>query len=72
VSGPYATLAVVTDVEASSSTPSDAAPALSADELVRLTGGRLADSYSLRCQASGPMATCTSPRRSNAGRRPYS
>jgi UDP-N-acetylmuramoyl-tripeptide--D-alanyl-D-alanine ligase len=42
VSGPYATLAVVTDVEASSSTPSDAAPGLSADELVKLTGGRLA------------------------------
>jgi len=42
VSGPYARLAVVTDVEASSSTPSDAAPGLSADELVRLTGGRLA------------------------------
>jgi len=41
VSGPYATLAVVTDVDASSSTPSDAAPAFTADELIRLTGGRL-------------------------------
>jgi UDP-N-acetylmuramoyl-tripeptide--D-alanyl-D-alanine ligase len=41
VSGPYATLAVVTDVEASSQTPSDAAPAFTADDLVRLTGGRL-------------------------------
>jgi UDP-N-acetylmuramoyl-tripeptide--D-alanyl-D-alanine ligase len=41
VSGPYATLAVVTDVEASSQTPSDAAPAFTADDLARLTGGRL-------------------------------
>ena len=41
MSGPYATLAVVTDVDASSSTPSDAAPAFTADELIRLTGGRL-------------------------------
>jgi UDP-N-acetylmuramoyl-tripeptide--D-alanyl-D-alanine ligase len=41
VSRPYATLAVVTDVEASSPTPSDAAHAFTADELVRLTGGRL-------------------------------
>jgi UDP-N-acetylmuramoyl-tripeptide--D-alanyl-D-alanine ligase len=40
VSGPYATLAVVTDVDASSPTPSDAAPALTADDLIRLTGGR--------------------------------
>ncbi|HEV8697829.1 MAG TPA: Mur ligase family protein, partial [Candidatus Limnocylindrales bacterium] len=30
----------MTDVDASSPTPSDAAPALSADELIRLTGGR--------------------------------
>jgi UDP-N-acetylmuramoyl-tripeptide--D-alanyl-D-alanine ligase len=41
VSGPYATLAVVTDVDASSPTPSDAAPSLTADELTRLTGGRI-------------------------------
>jgi UDP-N-acetylmuramoyl-tripeptide--D-alanyl-D-alanine ligase len=41
VSGPYATLAFVTDVEASSQTPSDAAPAFTADDLTRLTGGRL-------------------------------
>jgi UDP-N-acetylmuramoyl-tripeptide--D-alanyl-D-alanine ligase len=41
VSGPYATLALVTDVDASSPTPSDAALALTADELLRLTGGRL-------------------------------
>jgi UDP-N-acetylmuramoyl-tripeptide--D-alanyl-D-alanine ligase len=40
VNGPYATLAAVTDVDASSPTPSDAAPALSADDLIRLTGGR--------------------------------
>ena len=40
MSGPYATLAVVTDVEASSQTPSDAAPAFTADDLTRLTGGR--------------------------------
>ena len=39
--GPYATLAVVTDVDASSPTPSDAAPAFTADDLTRLTGGRL-------------------------------
>jgi UDP-N-acetylmuramoyl-tripeptide--D-alanyl-D-alanine ligase len=41
VNGAHATLAVVTDVEASPPTPSDAGPALSADELVHLTGGRL-------------------------------
>jgi UDP-N-acetylmuramoyl-tripeptide--D-alanyl-D-alanine ligase len=41
VSEPYATLPVVTDVEASSQTPSDAAPAFTADDLTRLTGGRL-------------------------------
>jgi UDP-N-acetylmuramoyl-tripeptide--D-alanyl-D-alanine ligase len=41
VKGAYATLAVVTDVEASPPTPSDAAPRLTADELARLTGGRL-------------------------------
>jgi UDP-N-acetylmuramoyl-tripeptide--D-alanyl-D-alanine ligase len=41
VRGPYATLALVTDVDASSPTPSDAALALTADELLRLTGGRL-------------------------------
>jgi UDP-N-acetylmuramoyl-tripeptide--D-alanyl-D-alanine ligase len=41
VSGPYATLAVVTDVDTPSPTPSDAAPALAADDLLRLTGGRL-------------------------------
>jgi len=41
VSGPYATLAVVTDVDTPSPTPSDAVPALTADDLVRLAGGRL-------------------------------
>ena len=41
MNGAHATLAVVTDVEASPPTSSDAAPALSADELVYLTGGRL-------------------------------
>ena len=41
MSVPYATLAAVTDVAPSSPTPSDAAPAITADELVRLTGGRL-------------------------------
>jgi UDP-N-acetylmuramoyl-tripeptide--D-alanyl-D-alanine ligase len=41
VRGTYATLAVVSDVDPSSSTPSDAAPYLSADDLVRSTGGRL-------------------------------
>ena len=40
MSGPYATLAVVSDVDPSSPTPSDA-PALTADDLARLTGGRL-------------------------------
>jgi UDP-N-acetylmuramoyl-tripeptide--D-alanyl-D-alanine ligase len=40
VSGPYATLAAVS-VEPSVPTPPDAAPALTADDLVRLTGGRL-------------------------------
>jgi UDP-N-acetylmuramoyl-tripeptide--D-alanyl-D-alanine ligase len=40
MSGPYATLAAVSDVDPSAPTPSDA-PALSADDLVRLTGGRL-------------------------------
>ena len=40
MSGPYATLAAVS-VEPSVPTPPDAAPALSADDLVRLTGGRL-------------------------------
>jgi UDP-N-acetylmuramoyl-tripeptide--D-alanyl-D-alanine ligase len=40
VSGPYATLAAVSDVDRSVPAPSDA-PALSADDLVRLTGGRL-------------------------------
>ncbi len=41
MSGAYATLAAVTDVAPSSPTPSDAAPAITADELVRITGGRL-------------------------------
>jgi UDP-N-acetylmuramoyl-tripeptide--D-alanyl-D-alanine ligase len=41
VSGPYATLAAVSDVEPSVPTPPDTAPALTADDLVRLTGGRL-------------------------------
>lgn len=40
MSGPYATLAAVS-VETSVPTPPDAAPALTADDLVRLTGGRL-------------------------------
>jgi UDP-N-acetylmuramoyl-tripeptide--D-alanyl-D-alanine ligase len=40
VSGPYATLAAVS-VDPSVPTPPDAAPALTADDLVRLTGGRL-------------------------------
>jgi UDP-N-acetylmuramoyl-tripeptide--D-alanyl-D-alanine ligase len=41
VSRRYATLAAVSDVDPSTRTPTDAAPALSADDLVRLTGGRL-------------------------------
>ena len=39
--GAYATLAAVTDAAPSSPRPSDAAPAMTADDLVRLTGGRL-------------------------------
>ena len=42
MSGPYATLPSVTDVDPSTPAPSDAAaPALTADDLLRLTGGRL-------------------------------
>ncbi len=42
MSGRYATLASVTDVDPSTPAPSDAAaPALTVDDLVRLTGGRL-------------------------------
>ncbi len=40
MTGPYATLAAVS-VDPSVPTPPDAAPALTADDLVRLTGGRL-------------------------------
>jgi UDP-N-acetylmuramoyl-tripeptide--D-alanyl-D-alanine ligase len=41
VSGPYATLAAVSDVDPSAPTPPDTALALTADDLLRLTGGRL-------------------------------
>jgi UDP-N-acetylmuramoyl-tripeptide--D-alanyl-D-alanine ligase len=41
VSGPCATLAAVSDVDPSTPTPSDSALALSADDVVRMTGGRL-------------------------------
>jgi len=42
VTGAYATLATVTDVDSSTPAPPDeAAPALTADDLLRLTGGRL-------------------------------
>ena len=37
----YGTLAAVSDVDPSRGTPTDASPALSVDDLVRLTGGRL-------------------------------
>jgi UDP-N-acetylmuramoyl-tripeptide--D-alanyl-D-alanine ligase len=41
VSRAYGTLAAVSDVDPSRGTPTDASPALSVDDLVRLTGGRL-------------------------------
>lgn len=41
MSGSYGTLAAVSDVDPSRGTPTDASPALSVDDLVRLTGGRL-------------------------------
>ncbi len=42
MSGPYATLAPVTDVDPSTPAPAETgAPALTADDLLRLTGGRL-------------------------------
>ena len=41
MNGSYGTLAVVSDVDPSRGTPTDASPALSVDDLVRLTGGRL-------------------------------
>jgi UDP-N-acetylmuramoyl-tripeptide--D-alanyl-D-alanine ligase len=41
VSGRYGTLAAVSDVDPSRGTPTDASPALSVDDLVRETGGRL-------------------------------
>jgi len=41
VSRAYGTLAAVSDVDPSRGTPTDASPALSVDDLVRLSGGRL-------------------------------
>ena len=41
MSGRYGTLAAVSDVDPSRGTPTDASPALSVDDLVRETGGRL-------------------------------
>ncbi len=41
MSGPYATLAAVSDVDPSVPTPPGSAPALTADDILRLTGGRL-------------------------------
>ena len=41
MNGSYGTLAAVSDVDPSRGTPTDASPALSVDDLVRLTGGRL-------------------------------
>jgi UDP-N-acetylmuramoyl-tripeptide--D-alanyl-D-alanine ligase len=41
VSRPYGTLVAVSDVDPSRGTPTDASPALSVDDLVRQTGGRL-------------------------------